>query len=382
MHQNKLYILLFLLIGLFSCIEEYTPDIDSKDSEKYVITGEITDIEGYHSVKVSLSSPVNDANYIPVSGCDVKVSDSNGNTFQFLESTNGEYGAFMEQQYLQIGTAFKIDVVTPEGDLISSEYDSLFYCPSIDSLYYAIDEKPTNDPDYNIPFVQFYIDYDGKNSDTRLIKIDIEETYEYHSDYPLKWYWDGRVHELQEPDYSKQICWKTVKSPDIFTLSTEKLNENVYKKFPIHTIPNTSEKLIYGYSLLLKQKSISKDAYLYYEKISANIVNEGGLYGTQPQQIEGNLYNVTNPEKKVLGYFNVNGINTKRIFIESIPDFEIAYNSPCSPMLLDLGPGMLGNTYGILWYYDGNPDTYKLHINCVDCTALGGNIEKPSFWPN
>jgi hypothetical protein len=373
-----------MIIAVFSCIEKFKPDIQQDGSEKYVISGEITDIEGFFTIYVSKSSPVYDPQKRPVSNCDIKVTDNKGTIFNFTESISGEYIAFIEQQYLNIGSSFKVDIVTPEGDLISSEYESLLACPPVDSFYYEINEKATSDPDYNIPFVQFYIDYNGSNTDTRHIKIDIEGTYEYHAEYPLKWYWDGRLHELTEPDYSRQICWKTVKEPDIYILSTENLNENIYTKFPIHTIPNTSEELIYGYSLLLKQKSISEDAFFYYEKVNANIVKEGSLYGTQPQQIEGNLYNVTNPDKKVLGYFNVNGINTKRIFIESIPNFEIIYKPPCTPIPMDFGPGILGSNYGILWYYNDTdkPGVYILNTACVDCTFLGGSTEKPIFWPN
>jgi hypothetical protein len=381
MKKKSTCFILFIFLILQSCIEEYQPKLKNFAKDKYVISGEITDIEGFFTIYVSKSSSVYNPQKQPVSNCDIKVTDNKGTIFNFTESISGEYIAFIEQQYLNIGSSFKVDIVTPEGDLISSEYDSLLACPPIDSFYYEINEKATSDPDYNIPFVQFYIDYNGSNTDTKHIKIDIEGTYEYHSEYPLKWYWDRGVHELTEADYSKQICWRTVKEPDIYILSTENLNENIYTKFPIHTIPNTSEKLIYGYSLLIKQKSISEDAFLYYEKVKANIVKEESLYGTQPQQIEGNLYNVTNPDKKILGYFNVNGINTKRIFIESIPNFEIIYNPPCYPIPLEEGPGFLGSTYTILWYYDDNPLAYTLTTSCVDCTSLGGSIEKPNFWP-
>lgn len=381
MKKKSTYFTLLVLIIFQSCIEEYKPELDNSEGDKYVVFGEITDKEGFQKVVIAKTSSVYHAEKKPVSNCDVKVVDNKGNIYQFIENEQGVYSAYMESQNLLIGTAFKIDIITPSGNFISSDYDTLRECPPIDSVYYEIEKRITPDPDVKIPIIQFYLDYNGVNTKSKLIKIDLTQTYEYHAEYPLKWYYDGRVHQLTEPDYSKQVCWKTSKIPDIYLFSTQKLYENIFSKYPLHQIPNTSERLMFGYSLLIEQRSLSKDAYEYYEKLSSNILKDGSLYDTQPQQIEGNLYNLTNPNNKVIGYFNVCGIEKKRLFFKDIPNFPIEFDGVCTPMLLEWGPYILGERFVYLWYYGDLPGTYLLHPYCVDCTKLGGNLSKPDFWP-
>ena len=388
MHHNKLIVLSILFsILICSCIEEYNPHIGKEDAIKYVIYGKIANNDNKQYVYISKSAEVGISNLkkFPVSNCDVKIIDDKGNTFQLIESEEqGCYCISIDSQYLTLGSLFQINVVTPEGDLIVSEFEQLYESPDVDSIYYEISEVSTTDPEINIPTLQFYMDYNGENANSQSIRIEFEETWEYHADFPIKWYYDGwnGIVELPQPDYSKQICWKTTKSSNIYILSTEDLTGNNYKKYPLHSIPNTSENLAYGYSLLIKQSAISKQAYEYFEKLNANIVKEGGLYDTQPQQIEGNLTNINNPDKKVLGYFYTSGVKEKRIFISPISEFHLNFSTHCEPIYLQRGPGMLRNKFAYLWYFDDEPGkAYQLQDACVDCTSLGGVTTKPDFWP-
>lgn len=376
MHRYKILILISILF-FNSCIEEFKPALDKQEINKYVINGKITNQEGYHVVYISKSSEIDNPQKNPVSNCDVKIKDDQGNIFQLSEYEKGEYKAFIEKSYLKTGNAIKIEIITPEGDLIQSEYDTLTNCPEISDFYYSIEERLTSDPENDLPTIQFYIDYNGSNSNARFIKWNLEETWEYHSEYPLKWYYDGIIHMLEEPDYSKQICWTHRFIPENFILSTENITENIYFKFPLHSIPNTSNKLAIGYSLLIKQYALSKSAYIYYEKLNSNIINDGGLYESQPQQIKGNLLNVTNPDETVLGYFEVSGIQTKRIYFEPIIDFPLNMTDICEPTPVYIA--FLKGAYCYIWISD---DVYFLDDHCVDCTVLGGTTEKPEYWPN
>ena len=374
-----------MLLLFCSCIEEYRPNISSKESDLYVIAGKITNESGFHSIFVAKSSNPEDPSRIPVSNCMVTIYDDNDNYFEAEEYHGGEYKVYIDDSYLALGTAFKAEIITPEGDILSSSYDTLRFCPPIDSIYYIIQNFLTTDPEVTNPGLQFYRDYNGIGTFTKRIKIDIEETWQIESKYPIRWVWHGSYLDyLIPPDVSKKVCWKTEKNEDIYLMKTDDFTDNIYKNFALHHVLNTSEKLVFGYSILITQLSISNSTFDYYKKVQANILTDKGLYETQPQLVEGNIINLSNGSERVLGYFYTAGVDKKRIFIGLMPDF-INFIPVCKPE-----PLWYDYTYRTdidtmyLWL---DPDKYAplgyiLTKGCVDCTSRGGSTTKPDFWPN
>ena len=72
-----------------SCIIPYEPHIENKDINKFVVSGQVTDNSDYQTVSVSMASPIGDPQYIPVSGCYVRIFDDKGNEFVMQESGSG-----------------------------------------------------------------------------------------------------------------------------------------------------------------------------------------------------------------------------------------------------------------------------------------------------
>lgn len=371
--------LIFFIVS--SCIEEYSPEITDLDINKFVINGRVTNIEGFQSVFISKSSDMSRPVFIPVSNCDVKVIDDKGNIFQLIEVNKGEYNAYFDQKHLAEGTAFKVDIITPNGQLISSEFDTLHYCPEIDTIYYKKEDILTPDPDYKIQGIQFYVDYNGIGSESRHIKWEIEETWEYHARYPYKWYWDGAIHEIYPPDYSKNVCWANNFVQGLYIVSTNNLTENRYEMFPLHYIDNTTQRLAYSYSLNLIQCALSKEAFTYYKTLKTNILTDRGLYNTQPIPNEGNLTNITDPDQIVLGFFYAAGQQSKRIFVYPIENLKLEFNYLCTYRdLTKVGfRGIYYPFYPAALWLDGA--FYWILEDCYDCTCEGGTLDKPDFWP-
>ena len=210
MRHNKFMYLFtcLILIGIFSCIEEYLLEFDNQDINKLVVNGRVTNTEGFQSVFISRSSDISTSNFIPVSNCDVKIIDNKGNIFQLFEDNKGEYKSYFDQKYLTEGAAFKVDIITPNGQLVSSEFDTLHFCPEIDTIYHIKEDILTPDPEFNIQGIQIYMDYNGQETGARYIKWDIEETWEYHALYPKKWYYDGELHVIYPPDFQLMFVGK------------------------------------------------------------------------------------------------------------------------------------------------------------------------------
>jgi len=386
MHRINVFFFLLLIVGLMisSCIKTYVPDILSKDENKYVINGAVTDIDGTQTVNISVTSPIDDPQYLPVPGCVVKISDDNGNEFQMEDMGDGDYKTFIDPAYLLSGVSFKLEVTTPAGDHIVSDFDQLSECPVVDSVYFKRKDLEGNEAGKYTLGIQFYIDLHGTENSSHFYRWEPIETWEYHAEYPLEWYYDGTVHHVTPPDYSRSVCWSTIKIPQVFTLSTDNLAENKYEMYPLHYVNNLTSRLGYGYSLLLNQYALSKAAYIYWDQLRINSDQQGGLYEKQPLAIKGNMHNLTNPDSDVLGFFGATSVKSKRIFIQNVPDLPLDFSNLCSPA--GLRKGLIEITpRDYPGYLMGDAERYYLVLlnpECVNCLVSGGTNVKPDFWPN
>lgn len=383
MQQNRLLILCMFLLTLtsVSCIKSFDPQIKGSDARKYVVMGRVSTADSLQKVNVSLSTPISRPAYEAVSGCEVNIIDAQANTFLLNDFGNGDYMGSIDPSYMFPGAAFMVEVITPDGTRIISDFDQINPSPEIDSVYFEIGEIEGNSI-AKTRGIQFYIDFTGELTDSREYLFEAIETWEYHSEYPLEWYYDGTVHHVVPPDYSKMVCWRTEKIPEIFTLNTKNLTANASVRVPLHFVSNTTTRLLFGYSLLIKQISLSEAAYAFWDQMRLNSTQDGSLYGKQPIAIRGNLQNTTDPDREVLGFFGVSSVHEKRIFVENV--MEVFADTYCSPAVLRKGLREISpRDYPA--YLMGDAERYYLvwlNDECVDCTTLQGINIKPAFWPN
>lgn len=375
------YLVLTVLTICPACIEEYTPDIEAAETNKYVVSGQVTTGEEYHDIYVALASSINNPGLIPLTDCTVKIEDSKGNPFTGQESGSGAYTVYIPEAYLVTGVSFRLDITTPAGTHLVSEYEKLAECPDIDSVYFIRESKPTNDPDVFIEGIQFYTDLDATGYENTHYKFDVTETWEYHTEYPLEWWYDGVVHHVDPPDYSENICWTTEKIRDIYILNTTGLQNNVFRKLPLHFVDNTTRRLICLYSILVTQYAISTDAFDFWDQLRMNNVEQGGLYETQPLPVKGNLSNLTKPGQTVLGYFQVASVKTKRIFVKNVPDLEILQPASCGVYVLRNGLREFTPQDYPVYLLENKGAFLQMTNECIFCTSIGGTTVKPDYWP-
>jgi len=386
MRQSKYILLLFLIVPMLtSCFNSYEPIIAGSDISKFVVSGQVTDQSGNQTITISTSSSINKPEEIPVKGCTVTISDDQGHRFPMADSANGTYHGWIDTKHLAPGSSFMVEVLTPDGSKIVSDFDNFSSCPKVDSLYYIRKDVLTSDPLHPQQGIQFYVDLNGENTDSRYYRWDAVETWEYHSEYPIEWFYDGNkeIH-IFPPNYSLSTCWKTILVGTVFTLSTKNLAENKYQQQPLHFVDNTTQRLLYGYSLLVNQYSLSEAAYKYWNMLRINSTEAGGLYERQPMASKGNLHNLTHPDQDVLGFFGVSSVNSKRIFIKKVENLDVEYLSNCFPAPMS-GWGWddyLHIPKPIYFLRGSKGGTLIMNKECVDCTALFGKTVKPYFWPN
>lgn len=390
MMRNKIIIYIIPLVFLSACIKPFTPKIDADSASKVVVSGKLTDKEGYQTVSISKSIAFDDLKYQALSNCTVSIWDEYGNEFQLAEYMPGEYHVWMNLEDLNVGIGYHIKIITPEGDELQSEPDIMTQVASVNIPYYE------NNTFYNGVYnstskgLQFLVDVEGDETTSSYYLFELEATYEHHAAYDREWYygWDNgeystaSVHHIYPPDSSLYFCWTTKRVPEIITLSTENLTENRFDRFNLHFVPFRADDLTYGYSLLLRQIGLSREAFLYWERMRLNNNQNASLYSKQPVDTQGNIKNITHPEKEVLGFFSASAISEQRIFVGPMPTNP---NSICAPA--ELGPpgfrGIERTDYPA--FLMNNPLGRYLGIwlpnPCVDCSYYSGTTIKPDFWP-
>ncbi len=384
MNRNINILAILCMTLLFACIKPFDPVIDSNAASKYVVSGRVTNTEGWQVVQVSLSSPIESPEYIPVASCQVTILDDKGNRFTMEEYVPGLYRVWMDQQYLVPGTSYQVKVLTPDGEELESGFDRMPMGPPIDSVYYHIEDIPTTHPGEYHRVMQFYVDLNAIGDYSQYYQWEIVETWEYEAAHPVEYYYDGTFHEVKPPDYTNKVCWITQLVKNVFTVSTKSLSQNSYNQYPLQTIDGTSSsRLGIMYSTLVSQLALSEEAYNYWDELRINSNEQGGLYEKQPFAIKGNLLNVSNSDKDVLGYFYAVFETTRRYFYHDVEGIDLAYNSECYEQEIvpffwrDVSP----REYPIYYYFNESGAIRILNRYCVDCRKQGGTTVKPDFWP-
>jgi len=384
MKQIKTILYILILISLVGCIKPYEPEFKEESVNKYVVEGGINSVPGLQQISISITSSVTNPHYIPVDGCRGEIIDELGNSFPLEAFGDGKYGCWMTENNLVIGRAYMLKVILPDGDIIESKYDRMPSGPEVDDIYYEVEDIPTNTPGSWVHGLQFYTNLRANETDSKYYRWRLIETWESHTQYPKEFYYDGEVGRIVPPDSSKMYCWTIRNIDEIFTLTTENFSSNEYEQFPLHFIPNTTAKLAIQYSLLVQQIALSQDAYTYWDQLRINSSQDGGLYNTQPIAIKGNMENINNPDKEVLGFFQAYSLTSRRIFVGGIGDLNNNYSDGCQES--ELGHGGFLNIcpcdYPAYLLSDG--ETYSMTVisnECVDCTLRGGSTIKPDYWP-
>ena len=182
---------------------------------------------------------------------------------------------------------------------------------------------------------------------------------------------------------SVSTCYLTESIETVYAASTQLLTENNIYQNKLHYVSDQTPRLAERYSLLVEQYSLTDKAYEYWEKLAAQSSNSASLYETQPSSSQGNIYNVSNDDEKVLGCFYATQIQEKRIFVEYEDlDFPVSAYT-CKLDTIETNSVFLYDQYyylisleplgpGPLWLGGAK--------NCFDCNERGGENEIPDFW--
>lgn len=371
-----------------ACLEPYQPPAILGDVDVLVVDGFLNSTDGSATVRLSHANALSSQNKIkPESNATVSIHTEGGTFLTLTEQDSGMYTA----AGLNIDPAakYQLSVRTIDQNEYFSDYVEIKQSPAIDSITWEAKEDGLN----------ILVNAHDAMGSTQYYRWDYVETWEYHAPVLSQFKLVNKQPVYRDPAELIYTCWRTVPSTKISIASTVRLAEDVIYNYPIVFLQMGSSKISVKYSILVKQRAISKNEFAFLEQLQKTTESLGGLFDPQPSQVTGNIHNITNPSDPVLGYFSAGSVNEERFFLNfyDLPDHLNKFPRPgcqvdtvclvrsmpppyqCSLAVADLsGTELIGHALYSGPFLNGYTLTNAV---CADCRAQGGTLTKPAFWP-
>lgn len=397
--MKKLFILLVFV--LVSCTEPYHLQT-SNFEEALVIEATITNELKSQQIKITKTYRLEENGPDFVENAEVYVKDNLGNIYNFSEGDE-IYQSDIAFQAVQ-GRSYQLFINTADGKSYQSDAELLTHENPIQSIEVA-DKTFQGERGAEIKVKAF----DPTNS-SKYYRYEYEETYKIIAPkwLPFTVLVDPNTKELiyTPRTYEARTCYSTVKSNDIILTKTTNLNEDRVDHM-VRFIAVTDPIIKHRYSILVRQYVQNLEAYTYYSTLKQLSNNESILSQNQPGFFSGNIECVSNPNEKVIGFFDVSTVSSQRIFF-NFPDvfpntqypgyFYDCYDcidpdpSNCRdgkykfcfhPSYPDVCEGYLAenelNSGRMLFLSFDSPYIYLVPAPCGDCTKFSSNVVPP-FW--
>jgi hypothetical protein len=374
---------------LNSCTEPYALQTNSFE-EALVVEATITNELKNQEIKISKTFRFDEEGPEFEAGAIVYIEDNVGNTYEFKEKKNlyistKPFQAIPEREYT-------LNISTKDGKTYTSKKEILTPITQIESVVTNVTTKNNENG------VQISVNTYDPSGKSKLYRYEYEETYRIIS--PDQRQEIGYLNEdrtgINYVSNKPKVdtCYSSNTSIDIHLASTVGLVENRVN-YPIRYISNQDPIIRNRYSILIRQYTQNTEAHTYYQTLKKTAGSDNLLSQSQPGFFYGNIKSTTNPNEKIIGYFEVSSVSEKRVFFNfndlfpgaQLPPFFYDctvikfqwcfYGSECSAdQLIGL---MVNNNWISTGYIPYSPYVFGAPKQCVDCTEFSSN-KKPSFW--
>lgn len=377
-------------LALTACVDEYTLPAEVADTYRQEVVVEGRILSGEESVfYVSHTLALTDGRTSEgVTNARVTIVGQNGYESQ-PATFIGDAEYVVDADELNPNTLYAVRVET-EGEIYQSDFQALLDTPEIDELTYRERDEA----------VSLHVSTHNDNQASRCYMWTYEEDWEFHADVdfvhvskiPL---YNNKTYPLDTPGENPYYyCWGHQNSYSLYIYSTENLSENRVQAYELLRIGMDDVRISYIYSLLVKQWSISEEAYEYYRLMKLYTEESSGLFTPMPSDVRGNIRCVSNPEKGVRGFVTASAVKEKRCFVYA-SDFKVNTSTyeNCQRKIPDLDDVTWRSQWlsdidysgAVAFTDEGKLDGSSIlySAQCVDCRKVSGSTKvRPDFWPN
>lgn len=387
---------------LWTCVDPFNPKLNKFES-LLVVDAMVSNENLSYTVRLSRTSEAQFYETEMVAGAEVIISDANGITSTLYETKQGIYKTDSLLFLGEPGNSYILHIKTSEGSEYESDSCIMYQVDQIDSIFFNKDVEILNNGSETLNGIRIFID-SRISDDNRYFRWAYNEWWKMIVPEPKKYNYINDSTFL-EIDQINQTCWGNRKSDEIIIQSAGSGGSNSIEKKPIAFIPSEkSNRLLIQYCIEVRQLSISKKEYEFWDRMKQINESGGDIFEKQPFPIISNIHNINNPDEPVLGYFQVSAVSKKRkyITVSNITELNIPlYNYDCErfelgpddfPPPLAPGGGMSFDKIYRMYssptftfvepVFDGFGELKKLAFAkkaCTDCT-INGSLKKPDFW--
>ncbi|HYC84332.1 MAG TPA: DUF4249 domain-containing protein [Chryseosolibacter sp.] len=292
-----------LVIAMAGCVDVIEFPVRYQAGQ-LIVYGQFNDQAEQHFVRLSTSV----SKYRPpqpVSGAQVILMDDNGNQYAYQQSEAGVY-VLEESISGSVGSEYFIEIRL-QDQVYRSTPEKIPAPLGTDSAFYEISQEAF--PSVKYDFLTRHLNIFTKSA----LPVTTE-------DYYLRW----EVHEL--------YFWELTDFPDPFgipapecfvydlinperinLLDGRTVNPAVITQFLAAREIDPSFKN--RHYIIVRQASLTRGSFEYWNKILTTITNTGSVFDIPPAAVPGNIYNINNPDERVLGYFEASRVSVNRFFL-------------------------------------------------------------------
>ena len=365
---------LAVLIVLFSlsCKEPYTPIIDEPE-KLMVVDGLLSDESNIITVHLNYTASFKEADYLPVIGAIVTVTDDEGRKFDFIERPPGTYKS--KAFSYEYGRSYVLNILTKNNKKYKSSAQKLYPKAVLEPVTAVVKSKSLQTVDNNIIVTNTL---NGLEFNT-MIKKSIENSgYFRFSNIVLVEYIEQNIY-TSNPDSLPGFfySWKKYYPNETFNLNDTKfsdLSENQHKLAfcPIDTtfytiiqkavrdekepmvIKYINTRNLYYFAITVKEHQINEDVHQYYKEINAQLEAKNRIFDPISFQVRGNITCVDDPLQPVLGVFEVSSTSMRTYtFSDFLPDKSVIFGEIDTLEMNNIpNSGSLYDKYPSFWIYN------------------------------
>ena len=297
------------LLRLFGCIEPVDIDVGRSDP-RLVVEGLISNISfaernelpqnarPFH-VRLGYTSEVGNERDPVIRDASVTLLSVSGDSWQYV--WNEDY-----QRYFLPDAAFKaeegeeyfIEIELSNGKRYVSEPENLIPAPEIGEIEWETATQLVADETVS---ETIFIEERG-------IRVGVTlpartDNLEYNYLWDIEPAWVFRASALPE-DHPNKTCYVT----NVFLFDKVNLEKDLrggYTKELFFLKTDTNHRILWDFTALFRQYSLSRGAYRFWNEISIQQSSGGSIFDPPPFELSTNIRNVNDPSEKVSGYFMV-----------------------------------------------------------------------------
>lgn len=387
------FIIMVLAAMVQSCIYPYTPDLPEQSDSMLVIEGDITVGENcsFSARKILPLNYVGNTTLTFIDEAVFTVEHDSGISYTATQGPD-DSGTRIDLTAAPATGKYKLTVKVTDSTSVNeyaTPWMEVIPAPVIGEL-----EESTFDSDQDrvLDRLALAINLSAENS-SGCFSWDYDELYYFHTILPPpeQEYKNGMIidHSEDTSDWWKySYCWQETHSK-ITGIAIAKAMEgwNLYSH-QFLDLPLTAQQLDQNeYYIRFKAKSITEDKYRFLNALNRGSDGQRSMFSTLPGEVFGNIRSTADSTVFALGFVTAN-IVAKKILKVKTMGFKNAvrpsqyYYDPYFDASLSYSEA---NVRAYYWGYlpykkDDAGKLWWVKNWCVDCTANGGTLDKPTGW--